>query len=155
RVPAVRGARRLRPAAADLAAAPPDARLPDHRNRHAVAQGQALRSARARAQAAVLPEAVGRPRRGVRRVDRATGGAGQGGRVPGMMKTPACVVARAGGWEWAQRHPAPTAAITGGVIALGTCEIQGSSQATCGIISGSAAALLGVTAAVVMWIVGD
>ena len=29
-------------------AAPPDARLPDHRHRHAVAQGQALRPARAR-----------------------------------------------------------------------------------------------------------
>jgi hypothetical protein len=70
------------------------------------------------------------------------------------MKALACVLALCG-CEWAQRHPAPTAAITGGAIALGTCEIQGTSQATCGIISGSAAALLGVTAAVVMWIVGE
>jgi hypothetical protein len=71
------------------------------------------------------------------------------------MKALVCVLALAGGCEWAQRHPAPSAAITGGVIALGTCEIQGTSQATCGIISGSAAVLLGLTAAVVMWIVGD
>jgi hypothetical protein len=71
------------------------------------------------------------------------------------MKALACVLALACGCDWATRHPAPTAAITGGAIALGTCEIQGASQAACGVVSASAAALLGVTAAVVMWIVGD
>src|SRR3569623_235585 len=61
-VPAVRRAHRLRPAAADVALPPPRARLSHHRHRHAVAQGHALRSARARHEDALLPAAVGRAR---------------------------------------------------------------------------------------------
>jgi hypothetical protein len=40
-------------------------------------------------------------------------------------------------------HPALTVGIGGAAIGLGSCEIQGSSQATCGIIGGAVALGLG------------
>jgi hypothetical protein len=40
-------------------------------------------------------------------------------------------------------HPALTVGIGGGAIALGSCEIQGGSQASCGIITGAVALGLG------------
>ena len=40
-------------------------------------------------------------------------------------------------------HPALTVGIGGGAIALGSCEIQGGSQESCGIITGAVALGLG------------
>jgi|SRR5664279_2624258 len=40
-------------------------------------------------------------------------------------------------------HPALTVGIGGGAIAIGSCEIQGGSQASCGIITGAVALGLG------------
>ena len=40
-------------------------------------------------------------------------------------------------------HPALTVGIGGGAIGFGSCEIQGGSQATCGIIGGAVALGLG------------
>src|SRR5437879_6538862 len=55
----------------------------------------------------------------------------------------ATLVVSLAGCEFAVKHPPAAAAITGGVIGLGACELDGPSQTTCAIIGGGAALLLG------------
>src|SRR6185295_9489898 len=163
-VPAVRGAARLRPAAPDLALPPPPAGLPDHRYRHAIAQGQAQRPAAARHEAAVLPQAVGYSRRGVRRMDRSPGGQGPRPRVPRMTgpthrPAPAApllaIALTAGlpsaGCESAVKHPAITAGIVGATMGFTTCKLGSDNLGACLAVGGGAAALLGLVAATALW----
>jgi outer membrane biosynthesis protein TonB len=53
--------------------------------------------------------------------------------------------------NFAIKHPAVTAAIVGGGVALGTCELEGASQKDCAIVSGSVALGLGIIAGIAMW----
>jgi hypothetical protein len=52
----------------------------------------------------------------------------------------------------AVRHPAITAAVAGGVIGFGACEVESISVGTCGLIGGGAAVFLGGIAALVLWL---
>jgi hypothetical protein len=52
----------------------------------------------------------------------------------------------------AVKHPAITAAVLGGVVGFGTCEIEEGNHATCAAIGGGAALFLGGIAALVMLI---
>jgi outer membrane biosynthesis protein TonB len=61
------------------------------------------------------------------------------------------VVVSGAGCNFAVKHPAITAAIVGGTVALGTCEIEGASQKACGAITGSVALGLGLIAGLAMW----
>jgi len=59
-----------------------------------------------------------------------------------------------GGCGFAVKHPAATAAIVGGSLGFGLCELNVGRHGTCAIVGGSAGAFLGIVAAVAMWTMG-
>src|SRR5262249_39598190 len=128
---AVRGAARLRPAAADLALPPPDPGLSHHWHRYSIAQRQAQRSAVAWHEAAVLPQAVGHSRRAVWRMDRRAGRQGQRSGVPRMtaragaalLAAVAAAALSSAGCAAAVKHPAIAAGIVGSTLGFGTCKL--------------------------------
>ena len=66
----------------------------------------------------------------------------------------ATLVAQLTGCGFAVRHPAATAAIAAGTIALGSCELESSNQKACLLVGGGAAAFLGLVAGLAMWTMG-
>lgn len=53
---------------------------------------------------------------------------------------------------FAVKHPAITAGIVGGTVALGSCEIASADQKACLIVTGGAGLFLGLTVAAAMWL---
>jgi hypothetical protein len=70
----------------------------------------------------------------------------------GAILAAAALAAPAGGCGFAVKHPAATAAIVGGTLALSTCELASSDHSSCLLASGGAAALLGLVAAGALWL---
>jgi len=62
------------------------------------------------------------------------------------------VAVAGGGCGFAVRHPAVTAAVVAGSLALGTCELATDEHSGCLITSGGAGALLGLVAAGALWL---
>ena len=56
------------------------------------------------------------------------------------------------GCGFAVKHPAVTAGIVGGTVALGTCELASADQKACFAFSGGAALFLGLVVASAMWL---
>ena len=54
--------------------------------------------------------------------------------------------------NFAVKHPATTAGIVGGTVALASCELASADQKACFLFSGSAALTLGLVVAVAMWL---
>jgi hypothetical protein len=65
------------------------------------------------------------------------------------------LAAQLAGCTFAVKHPPAAAAITGAVVGLGACELDGGPQGTCAIIGGGAAVLLGLTAAIALALAPD
>ncbi|MEJ7599840.1 MAG: hypothetical protein WKG01_18185 [Kofleriaceae bacterium] len=54
--------------------------------------------------------------------------------------------------NFAVKHPAVTAGIVGGTVALGSCELASGDQKACFVFSGSAALFLGLVVAGALWL---
>jgi hypothetical protein len=59
------------------------------------------------------------------------------------------------GCAFAVKHPAVTAGIVGGTLALGTCKLASDNYGACFAVGGGAGAFLGVVAAAALWLGGD
>jgi hypothetical protein len=63
------------------------------------------------------------------------------------------LAAQLGGCAFAVKNPAKAAAIFGGTVGLGTCELGGAAEhKSCALVGGSAAALLGLSVLAAMWL---
>lgn len=82
------------------------------------------------------------------------GGAGQRNRLSRLMRSLAVVLAiSVSGCAFGVKHPAITAGIVGGTVALGSCEVgtDFDSHGTCAIIgAGGAVALFGIVALAIL-----
>jgi len=61
----------------------------------------------------------------------------------------------AAGCGFAVKHPAITAGVVGGALALGTCKLASDDYGACFAVGGGAGAFLGVVAATALWLGGD
>ena len=64
-------------------------------------------------------------------------------------------LAPATGCAFAVKHPAVTAGIVGGTLALGTCKLASDNYGACFAVGGGAGAFLGLVAAGALWLGGD
>jgi len=64
------------------------------------------------------------------------------------------ICAQLGGCSFAVKHPAATAAIVGGTVGFGMCELNVGRPGTCAVVGGAAGGFLGIVAALAMWTMG-
>ena len=67
----------------------------------------------------------------------------------------ALAAAPSSGCAFAVEHPAIAAGVVGGTLGLATCELASDNNGACFAIGGGAAAFLGLTAAVALWLGGE